>query len=115
MAASPSAVDQLLATKFFVPVASQPLVARSRLTALVNEGLHRRLTLVCAPAGFGKSTLLAEWLRSLPRPPEGPFAAWVSLDEDDDNPTRFWDYFIGALDRASPGVGSPAMEYLHAP
>src|SRR3954451_23078331 len=103
---STPSVDQLLATKFFVPVASQPLVARTRLTALLNEGLQRRLTLVCAPAGFGKSTLLAEWLRSLPPPPEGPHAAWVSLDKDDDKPIPFWDYFISALDRASPGVGS---------
>src|SRR5690242_20726250 len=106
--AAPS-VDQLLATKFFVPVASQPLVARARLTALVNEGLQRRLTLVCAPAGFGKSTLLAEWMHSLPPPPAGPVAAWVSLDADDDTPTRFWNYFISALDRASPGVGAPAL------
>ncbi len=115
MATPTQAVDQLLATKFFVPVASQPLVARTRLTALLNEGLHRRLTLVCAPTGFGKSTLLAEWVRSLPPPPDGPFVAWVSLDEDDDNPARFGDYIISALDRSFPGVGSRALQYLHAP
>lgn len=114
MTAPTSAVDQLLATKFFVPVASQPLVARTRLIALLNEGLHRRLTLVCAPAGFGKSTLLAEWVRSFPSPPNGPFVAWISLDEDDNEPARFGDYLISALDKVSPGVGSQALEYLHA-
>lgn len=114
MATATPAVDQLLATKFFVPVASQPLVARTRLTALLNEGLHRRLTLVCAPAGFGKSTLLAEWVRSLPPHPDGPLVAWISLDEEDNEPARFGDYFISALEKVSPGVGSQALEYLHA-
>jgi LuxR family maltose regulon positive regulatory protein len=109
------ATDQLLATKFFIPVASQPLIPRTRLTTLLNESLHRRLTLVCAPAGFGKSTLLSEWVRSLPVPPDGPFVAWVSLDEDDDNPARFGEYFITALSRAFPGVGAQALEHLHAP
>src|SRR5690242_21742186 len=104
--------DALLATKFFIPVAPQPLVARPRLTSLLNEGLHRRLTLVCAPAGFGKSTLLAEWVRSLPPPPEGPSVAWVSLDEDDNEPARFGDYFMSALEKASPGMGLQALEYL---
>src|SRR6478672_10778633 len=115
MAASSPAVDRLLATKFFVPVASQPLVARTRLIALLNEGLHRRLTLVCAPAGFGKSTLIAEWVRSLPPPPDGPFVAWVSLAEADNDPAHFGDYFMSALEKVSPGVGSQALEYLHAP
>src|SRR5690242_10219872 len=112
MAPSPPAVDQLLATKFFVPVASQPLIARTRLTALLYEGLHRRLTLVCAPAGFGKSTLLAEWVRSLHPPPDGPSVAWISLDEDDNEPARFGDYFMSALEKASPGMGLQALEYL---
>lgn len=109
------AVDLLLATKFFIPVASQPLIARTRLTTLLNDSLHRRLTLVCAPAGFGKSTLLAEWVRSLPAPPEGPLVAWISLDEDDDNPARFGEYFITALSRAFPGIGAQALEHLHTP
>jgi LuxR family maltose regulon positive regulatory protein len=77
--------------------------------------MQRRLTLVCAPAGFGKSMLLAEWVRSLPTPPDGPFVAWISLDEDDDNPARFGEYFITALARAFPGVGAQALEYLHTP
>ena len=75
------AVDPLLATKFFIPIASHPLVARSRLTARLDEGLRCRLTLVCAPPGFGKSTLLGQWLRSLPAPPDGPSVARVSLDQ----------------------------------
>lgn len=115
MTTTSQVVDLLLATKFFIPVASQPLIARTKLTTLLNEGLQRRLTLVCAPAGYGKSTLLAEWVRSLPAPPKGPFVAWLSLDEEDDNPARFAEYFITALARAFPGVGSQALEYLHTP
>lgn len=107
------AVDLLLATKFFIPVASQPLVARTRLYSLLNEGRQYRLTLVAAPAGFGKSTLLAQWVRSLPTPPDGPFVAWLSLDEDDDNPARFAEYFITALSRAFPSLGTQALEHLH--
>lgn len=115
MGTSTRVVDLLLATKFFIPVSSQPLVARTRLTTLLNEGLHRRLTLVSAPAGFGKSTLISEWVHSLPTPPDGPFVAWVSLDEDDNNLARFGEYFITAMSRAFPGVDSQALEYLHAP
>lgn len=109
------AIDLLLATKFFIPVASQPLIARTRLTTLLNESVYHRLTLVSAPAGFGKSTLVAEWVRSLPPPPDGPFVAWLSLDEDDNTPSRFAEYFITALSRAFPGVGTQALEYLHTP
>jgi LuxR family maltose regulon positive regulatory protein len=58
---------------------------------------------------------VAEWVRSLPTPPDGPFVAWLSLDEEDDNPARFGEYFITALSRAFPGVGSQALKYLHTP
>ncbi len=57
--------DQLLATKFFIPASSHGLVPRPRLHALLNESLQRKLTLLSAPAGFGKTTLLSDWLRSL--------------------------------------------------
>ncbi|HEX3643574.1 MAG TPA: hypothetical protein VHV10_19985, partial [Ktedonobacteraceae bacterium] len=57
--------NQLLATKFFLPIASGPLILRPRLTALLAESLNQPLTLVSAPAGFGKTTLLADWGKSL--------------------------------------------------
>ena len=113
MSTSLPAADPLLVTKFVVPAPASPLVVRPRLTALLNEGLRRRLTLVCAPPGFGKSTLLAEWVRALP--PGDPFVAWVSLDEADDNVGRFWDYLISALERAAPGAGARALDLLHSP
>src|SRR6266700_6462396 len=57
--------DQLLATKFFVPSSSHPLIPRPQLTTLLNQGLRRKLTLISAPAGFGKTTLLSSWVQSL--------------------------------------------------
>ena len=68
----------ILATKFFRPPARPTVVQRSRLYVQLNEGLHRKLTLVSAPAGFGKTTLVSEWLASCSRR-----AAWLSLDEGD--------------------------------
>ena len=68
------------------------MVARPRLIDRLDEGLHRKLTLVCAPAGFGKTTLLGGWLTALPRP-----TAWVSLDEGDNDPSRFLSYLVAAL------------------
>ena len=73
--------DHLLTTKFFVPASSHALISRARLFALLDEGLSRPLILVSAPAGFGKSTLVASWVQS--RPAECPQVAWVSLDEGD--------------------------------
>src|SRR5437660_5287322 len=74
--------NQLLATKFFMPKASHPLISRPRLNGLLDEGLKYPLTLICAPAGFGKTTLLASWGQSLPA--SNPLMAWVSLDEGED-------------------------------
>src|SRR5215467_410422 len=68
--------DQLLITKFFVPAAPPTLISRPRLTALLDEGLQRKLTLLSAPAGSGKTTLLSTWMQSRPEG-ESP-VAWVS-------------------------------------
>src|SRR5579859_87006 len=91
---------QLLATKFFVPVASGPLISRPRLTALLNESLTCPCTLVSAPAGFGKTTLLSAWSQSLPA--NNPRLVWVSLDEEDNDPRLFWTYVLTALDAQHP-------------
>ena len=83
--------DQLLATKFFVPSSSHPLIPRPQLTTLLNEGLRHKLTFISAPAGFGKTTLVSAWVQSFPHErPEAPHVAWVSLDEGDNEPVLFW-------------------------
>jgi|SRR5438067_3578679 len=72
--------DQLLATKFFVPSSPHPLIARPQLTTLLNQGLRRKLTLIAAPAGFGKTTLLSTWVHSFPKEnPDTPRVASLSL------------------------------------
>ncbi len=104
--------DQYLATKFFVPVAPHVLVRRLRLFSLLEEGRQRPLTLVSAPAGFGKTTLLAAWVQA--QPPGNPLVAWVSLDEQDNDPVRFWSYVLTALDRIQPGTYRELARYLRA-
>src|ERR1700677_4860457 len=87
--------DVLLATKLHVPGPRPGFVARPRLAGALAGGL----VLVCAPAGFGKTALLADWLRSGGRP-----VAWLSLDAGDNDPVRFWRHVVAALDRAQPGI-----------
>ena len=104
--------DHFLATKFFVPVAPHTLIARPRLFSLLEEGRRRPLTLVSAPAGFGKTTLLSAWVQA--HPPRNPLVAWVSLDEADNDPIRFWSYVLTALDRVQPGKYGELVAYLQA-
>src|SRR3954465_12095330 len=105
-----------LETKFHVPRRGRGLVPRPRLI----EGLARRaesaLTLVSAPAGFGKTTLLTEWVAEwLSGAPAGErCAAWLSLDPRDNDPALFWRYLVTALDAAVPGVGSNSLEQLQS-
>jgi len=94
--------DQLLATKFFVPSSPHVLISRPRLSTLLDGGLQRPLTVVSAPAGFGKTTLLSAWVQTLPQ--EATRVAWVSLDEQDNDPVGFWMYVFTALDRLQPGM-----------
>jgi LuxR family maltose regulon positive regulatory protein len=84
--------DPLLRTKLCVPRTGDGLIIRPPLNQWLTEGARRRLTLVCAPAGFGKTTLLAQWARASGMP-----VAWLTLDEGDDDPARFWRYFAAAL------------------
>lgn len=103
----------LLATKLFVPPARTNLVARSRLFERLQAGLLDKLTLIAAPAGFGKTTLLSTW-RTTVAGGAWPFA-WVALDSADNDLLRFWSYVIAALDTLAPGVGAPALTLLQAP
>src|SRR6266700_2635942 len=104
--------DHLLTTKFFVPASSHALISCARLFALLDEGLSRPLILVSAPAGFGKSTLVAAWVQS--RPAERPQVAWVSLDEGDNDPVQFWSYVLTALERCQPGTYQPLLTALRS-
>jgi LuxR family maltose regulon positive regulatory protein len=106
----------LVTTKLYVPPTRPNLVRRERLTGRLNEGLDHKLTLIAAPAGFGKTTLLSEWIQlrtngSSRRAPVG----WLSLDEGDNDPARFWSYFIAALQTVRERCGATALALLHAP
>ena len=100
----------LLAAKLFVPPPRPNAVSRSRLIARLNEGLHRRLTLVSAPAGFGKTTLVSAWVASCGRP-----VAWLSLDEGDSEPTRFLRYLVAAVQTIAPLIGAGVVNVLQSP
>jgi ATP/maltotriose-dependent transcriptional regulator MalT len=108
--------EHVLATKFLVPASSHALIPRPRLESLLQEGLRRPLTLVSAPAGFGKTTLLAQWVHSVrQRTLETHRVAWVSLDAADNSALRFWTYVLTALDTCEPGLATPALQVLQAP
>ncbi len=103
----------LLETKFYVPSSRRGLVHRPRLSEGLDRGAESKLMLVSAPAGFGKTTLLAEWLTAGPAAPtDERSAAWLSLDRGDNDPATFWTYVIGALQRVAPGVGDNALALL---
>jgi LuxR family maltose regulon positive regulatory protein len=106
----PRARDELLATKVNIPRTRPDRLARSRLFQRLDEGMDRALILVCAPAGFGKTTLLADWATST-----NWAVAWLTLDPDDNDPARFWRYVVAALDRAREGLGEPLLPLLAAP
>ena len=100
----------LLSTKLNIPRTCGELVKRPRLVAHLNAGTQGPLTLVSAAAGFGKTTLLTEWMDQFALP-----VAWISLDENDSDRTRFLSYFIAALQRILPGTGEPVQAMLSAP
>jgi len=100
----------LLATKLYIPPArsTQSLVSRPRLVERLDRDLASRLILISGPAGFGKTTLLSEWLTTCEC-----LAAWVSLDAADNDPVRFLSYLIAALQTIVPGAGEAAMTLTH--
>ncbi len=102
----------LVTTKFSVPRVRGVLVPRPRLTTLMDAGNEAALTLVSAPAGFGKTTVLAAWLTRTSGEPRT--AAFVSLDESDSHAASFWLYVVTALHSAAPGVGAGVLPLLAA-
>jgi LuxR family maltose regulon positive regulatory protein len=104
----------LLQSKVFVPPTRPALVPRPHLLDRLNEGLYRKLTLISAPAGFGKTTLVSEWLAAPKGLPERR-AAWLSLDERDSDPARFLAYLVAALQTIAPRIGEGLVGALQTP
>lgn len=99
----------LLSTKLYIPPPRPNAVSRPRLLARLHAGLHGRLTLVSAPAGFGKTTLVSAWVAECGRP-----VAWLSLDAGDNDPTRFLTYLTTALQRVAPDLGAGVLNALRS-
>ena len=95
-------------TKLLVPERRRRLVPRPELIAALEAGRARRLTVVSAPTGFGKTSALTEWAAASP-------ARWVSLDEGDSEPARFWSYVVAAVEGAAPELPGTAGRRLRGP
>jgi LuxR family maltose regulon positive regulatory protein len=106
----------LIGTKVNVPRLRPSLVARPRLSERLDGGSQTRLTVVAAPAGFGKTTLLSAWLAAAGTTGDAPNrpVAWLSLDQSDGRPATFWTYVISALQTAVPGVGAGVLSPLES-
>lgn len=102
--------DDLLATKLHIPHTRPDHLGRSRLIQRLDQGMAREMVLVCTPAGFGKTTLLADWAANAKWP-----VAWLSLDPEDNDPTRFWRYVVAALNRAHEGLVEHLLPLLTPP
>ena len=103
----PAYENLILSTKLYIPRADSNRVARPRLIERMNESMQRPLTLLCAPAGYGKTTLLSEWI-----PEYEHCVTWLSLDEGDNDPARFWRHFLAALQTLNPGLFQDAQGSL---
>ena len=102
----------ILATKLYIPPPRSKIVLRPRLIERLNEGLSsgRKLTLISASAGFGKTTLVSEWVAVCERP-----VAWLSLDEGDNDPTQFLTYLVAALQTIAANIGARVLGVLQSP
>ena len=101
----------IIKTKINLPSLKRNLVLRSRMTKALTDGIEngRKLTLISAPAGFGKTTLVSSWVEGNNIP-----AAWISLDDGDSDPTRFLTYLVAALQTLISGVGDGVLAALQS-
>jgi LuxR family maltose regulon positive regulatory protein len=99
-----------LETKLYVPQPRPDLVQRTDLIDRLNKGISRKLTLISAPAGFGKTTLISEWISQSEIP-----VAWISLDKGDSDPVHFIHYIIAALQSFDANIGEPVLTMLQSP
>src|SRR6266699_582225 len=102
----------ILATKLYIPRLRPNVVLRPRLLERLNEDLHRKLTLIAAPAGFGKTTLVSEWVEGIERPRAR--TAWLSLDEGENDPARFLAYLVAALQTIAAHIGEGVLGMLQS-
>lgn len=102
----------LVATKLHVPAPRPELIDRARLIERLERAAQARLVLVSAPAGFGKSSLLTQWLSAVAG--RGDWVAWLALDETDDRPGSFWPHLVDAVETAVPGFGAGLLDLLEA-
>jgi LuxR family transcriptional regulator, maltose regulon positive regulatory protein len=100
----------ILATKLYIPRPRPNVIIRPRLLERLNEGLHGKLTLISAPAGFGKTTLLSAWVERIDRQ-----VAWLSLDDQDSDPARFLTYLVAALQTIAADIGEGVLRALYSP
>ncbi|MBN1191180.1 MAG: hypothetical protein JXA46_15595 [Dehalococcoidales bacterium] len=101
--------EQLLQTKLTIPQRRQVLVSRPRLIERLNAGIDSKLILISAPAGFGKTTLITDWIANIGRP-----VAWLSLDEGDNDPALCMEYFVAALRKIKPKFGTSALRLFRS-
>ena len=101
--------SSILATKLHIPPVCSDLVSRPRLLEQLNQGLHRKLTLISAPAGFGKTTLVSEWIAA-----SNHSVAWLSLNNEDSDPSRFLTYIIAALQQVEEAIGVNLLRKLQS-
>src|SRR3982750_46623 len=99
----------ILTTKLYIPPPRSNAILRPRLIVRLNEGLHRKLILIAAPAGFGKTTLVSTWLPACECP-----VAWLSLDEGERDLTRFLTYLVAALQTIAPTMGAGVVGVLQS-
>ncbi len=99
----------LLRTKFSVPPIPPEFIPRPRLTERIDRGVMGLLTLIVAPAGFGKTNLLIEWAKESNLP-----VAWLNIDSDDNDPYRFFGYLVGAMQTLEPGLGEEALDIIQS-
>jgi LuxR family maltose regulon positive regulatory protein len=93
-----------------MPLPRSHLVRRDRILQKLQQGLSSRLILFSAPAGFGKTTALSEWVQQTQQP-----VGWLSLDERDNDPARFWTYLVAALQQADEALGEATLSILQSP
>ena len=103
----------LLTTKLHIPQARRDLVPRQHLFERLHQGLSSKLTLISAPAGFGKTSLVSAWMATRNAQQALPLAAWVALDAGDNDPVRFWRYVITACQTFNAAIGHSALALLH--
>ncbi len=99
----------ILATKLYIPPPRPKVVLRPRLIERMNEGMHHKLILISAPAGFGKTTLVSEWIAGCGQP-----IAWLSLDNGDNDQVRFLSYLVAALQTIKAGIGEGLLAVLQS-